>query len=779
MYLIYLFLHNLLVIALNIIAGIPNTTRRMSRLPQILLLFLSIQLPLLVSSQDTLQVRPRLGLALSGGGSKGIAHIGVLKVMEEAGLRPDYISGVSMGSIVGGLYATGFSSDSLARLFLDTDWDLLLSDRIPENKIIFNEKKHFYNSIISVPVTREHIVIPSSLISGQQVENALNFYFWRAAEIYNFSHLPIPFLCVATDMLTGSEVVLKEGYLPDAIRASMSIPSVFSAVPTDTALLVDGGVVRNYAAGELRSVGCDIVIGSYVSLKRSDRKNLESGYEMLKQVGFMASLADYDAQKKLTDILIEPELKAFPPLSYNDVDTLIERGYRAALPLKERFRRLADSLNAIQPEQPVIPLPEIKYRIFDKVEVVGNEKIKTDQITGVLDIDPGQKVDRDMLSDKIELLYGKGWFEKVNYRIVPRNDSLILQINCIERPATMLYGSLHYDNTLGAGVLVSISARDLITTRSVINAESFIGQYFRYRLSMMQYIDHSQKFGVEASYFIDNTRLPLIKLGSETGPMVSQNNNISVSLGKRISLNHLMDITASYENMRLVTDYIPENKIDKLTYDYLRLVYRYQANTLNYKHFPDKGIVYCITASGSKLLRGTRRLDGEREVYLPGNAGDFSFERSYSARGWFRTYTSPSDKLTLDFGGEALYMTHADSVFSGNNAYYLGGVEPATERSVPAIGFHGNQIPVKGLAGIRVGADFEIVTDLHLCLSGNVFAIQELDREYGLSLLAGYGACIGYMTVSGPIKIGIMHGIYNREVFFKPVKGYVSIGFSF
>jgi outer membrane translocation and assembly module TamA len=367
----------------------------------------------------------------------------------------------------------------------------------------------------------------------------------------------------------------------------------------------------------------------------------------------------------------------------------------------------------------------------------------------------------------------------VKYRIIPRNDSLILQIDCIERPGTMLYGSLHYDNALGAGMLVSISARDLITSRSVINAESFIGKYYRYRLSIMQFVDRSQKFGMEASYFADNTRLPLIEFRDETGPMISQNNIVSVSLSKRISLNHLMDISASYENLRLVTDYIPENQIDRLTYDYLKFTYRYQANTLNNKHFPDNGIIYCLTASTSRLLRGTTRVDGEREIYLPGKEGNFSFNRSYSARVWFHTYTSPSEKLTLNFGGEALFVTDADSVSSGNNFYFLGGVEPVTDRSVPAIGFHDNQIPVKSMAGIRLGADFEIVTDLHLCLSGNIFAIQELNRENGLSLLAGYGAGLGYMTVAGPITAGIMHGIYNKEIFYKPVKVYVSIGFSF
>ena len=177
-----------------------------------------------VKSQDTV-ARPKIGLALSGGGAKGLAHLGVIKVMEEAGLRPDYITGVSMGSIIGGLYAMGYTTDSIAGFFRGSDLNLILSDRIPENKIIFLEKKHFYNSLISLPITREKIQLPSGLITGQQVDNLLSYYSWSAANISNFSRLPIPFLCVGTDLLTGKAVLLTEGYLPEAIRASMAIPS--------------------------------------------------------------------------------------------------------------------------------------------------------------------------------------------------------------------------------------------------------------------------------------------------------------------------------------------------------------------------------------------------------------------------------------------------------------------------------------------------------------------------------------------------------------------------
>lgn len=313
-------------------------------LPVVIIIALTLMTWEPLSAQESAS-RPKLGLALSGGGAKGLAHLGVIKVMEEAGLKPDYITGVSMGSIVGGMYAMGYTPDSIASMFRVYDWGPAMSDRISENKIIFLEKRHFHNSLIALPITRNSILIPSGLISGQQIESGLNHYFWPAAGITDFAKLPIPFLCLATDVVTTKRVVFRSGYLPDAIRASISIPSIFSPVRTDTAVLVDGGVVRNYAVTELREMGADIVIGSYVSFKGYTEKDLESAYGILKQIGFLTSLADYEEQKRQTDIMIEPDLAGFNTMSFNDVDSLMAKGYREALKYKDQFRKLADSLD--------------------------------------------------------------------------------------------------------------------------------------------------------------------------------------------------------------------------------------------------------------------------------------------------------------------------------------------------------------------------------------------------------------------------------------------------
>ncbi len=743
-------------------------------------IILAIGTLVVLPGQLIAQDRPELGLALSGGGAKGLAHIGIIKAMEEAGLKPDYISGVSMGSIVGAMYAMGYTPDSMAHMFSSFDWEAAISDRIPENKIIFLEKKHFHNSLIALPITRNAIKIPSGLISGQQIESGLNHYFWPAATITDFGKLPIPFLCLATDVVTASSVVFRRGYLPDAIRASIAIPSLFTPVKIDTAILVDGGVVRNYAVSELREMGADIVIGSYVSFRGYKEKDLESAYGILKQIGFLSSLADYEQQKQLTDILLEPEIGEVSTLSFNDVDSIIEKGYREALKHKEVFKRLADSLDAFGPREPVRPLPDVQYYRFDSIRVTGNKIISEAQIIGVLDVSPGEDVDRTLLEERIELLYGKNWFEKVRYRIIPESDSLILEIECMERPRAMLYGSLHYDPALSAGAVVSLSVRDLLTHRSVINVDSYIGQYYRFRLSAIQFVDRSQKFGVEGSFFADNTRLPLIHLKNETGPMLSQNYNAILSLSKRLSLNHLMTFSVSFENQHLTPDYVTATGIRKLSYDYYRINYCYQANTLNKKHFPDHGITSGVSASTSRLIKAAMRVGSVRSVFTPGDEGSpFSFDRNYAVRAWVNSYSSPAERVTLNFGGDFLLSTGTDSVTSGNDFWLLGGMEAITDRSITAAGFHPNQIMVRNTAGARFGIDIEIATDLHLTTDFNLFALREPPRIDGFTLIGGCGIGAGYMTVAGPVRIGVMYGLYDRQVLYRNVKGYVSMGFTF
>ena len=743
----------------------------------VLSLFLSLFSLNAVSQK--IQERPTVGLVLSGGGAHGIAHLGVIKVMEESGLRPDYITGVSMGSIIGGMYALGYSADSLYNILREIDWELLFSNKIQENKVIFLEKNHFYNSIVSLPTSSKKVTLPSGLINGQLMENLLSYYLWPAANISDFSKLPIPFMCIGSDIKNYKKVDLKTGYLPDAIRASSAVPSIFTPVKIDTLLLVDGGLIRNFAASEAKEMGADILIGSYSGFLPYTEEDLQTVPGIVKQIAFSRSLEDFNEQKKLVDILIIHKLRKLPKTGFENADSLVKKGYNAALPYKEYFRKLADSLNLIGKQKPLVNILDRQTYQFDRIEIRGNNIYSDYQIRGILDIEPGEPVDKSMLSEKTELLYGKAWFEKVKYRIVPRNDSLILIIDCQERPKGMLYGSFHFDNSLGAGISLGISVKNMLTQRSVINLNSYIAKYFRVELNAIQFIDRNQKYGLSANFYADNTLIPMLNVNGMTGDVLSRNLIPGLSVLRPIRLNQLMGLSLKYQNMNLVPHYTSESHIKNIAYNYFTYEYDYQVNSVDNKHFPNKGLILNISAGTSRLLSESAKNDSSKTTIKIRNGEGFTSDRFYTIYGHIKYYFNTSGKVTFSIGGDALLITGTDSISSRNNFYLLGGVESVNTRSVPFIGYHSNEIPIWRMASIRTDLDVELIKDLHLEIMANIAAIEKDDSNTGLSLLAGYGLGIGYMSIIGPLKIGIMHGNNGSDEYFNKIKGYINIGFKF
>lgn len=723
--------------------------------------------------------RPKIGLVLSGGGAHGITHVGVLKVMEEAGLRPDYITGVSMGSIIGGLYSCGYSADSIQKILKSINWKFILSNKIPENKVIFLEKGHFANSIISLPLSSRKVILPSGLINGQQVENTLNYYTWPAADISDFSRLPIPFLCVATDIINYKKVDIKTGYLADAIRASFSVPSIFTPHRIDTMLLLDGGLIRNFAATEAKEMGADILIGSYVGFNGYKADKLQTVSGIMEQIALFRSLDDFDSEKKLVKVLIKPKTTGYSIFVFDNVDSLIRRGYEAALPYREYFRKLADSLNAIGVQQPVADILHKKTYTFDRIKVSGNKTYPEEQILGVLDVTPGKPVDKDMLNEKIDLLYGKAWFEKVSYKIKPVNDSLILNIDCIEKPNAMMYGSVHYDNSLLSVINLELSLKNLITPRSAISIGARIGQNYLVDLSYLQFIDKNQIYGLSANFFSENTVLPLLITDGDQGEVISRDFSPGLSVNRRIGLNNMMSINASFDKRLLILNYISDVHLKSLSYNYFTIGYDYSINSLDSKYFPDKGTILNFTVNTSKLQKATIKSELTRtpERYYDGSTT--TFDRFYTLRAGFDHFYSPGQKVTLRFGADVLHITKSDSLSSRNNFYLLGGMEPINRRSVTMPGFHPNEIPVSSLAAVRTAVDYEMFDSFHLTFTAGAGALKESNRSGSYSMIYGASLGAGYMSIIGPIKIGIMYGQYNNEEYFKKVKGFLSIGFNF
>ena len=267
---------------------------------------------LLISSSVFAQEQKKplkVGLVLSGGGAKGLAHIGVLKVLEDEGLEISYIGGTSMGAIIGGLYASGYSASELDSIFRNTDFENIVQDNLPRVVKSFYEKDNDEKYAFTLPFNKFKVGIPLALSKGQNTYNLLNRLTYRVHDINDFSKLPIPFLCIATDIETGQAVILKEGYLPQAMKASGAFPSLFNPVEINGRYLIDGGVVNNYPIDEVRAMGADIIIGVDVQEDLLNRESMGSAMKVVMQIVNFQMYQGMKAKAAATDIYIKPAIR--------------------------------------------------------------------------------------------------------------------------------------------------------------------------------------------------------------------------------------------------------------------------------------------------------------------------------------------------------------------------------------------------------------------------------------------------------------------------------------
>ena len=292
---------------------------------------LSLSAVLFVFSLSSIySAQPKIGLVLSGGGAKGLAHVGVLKVLEKAGIKVDIITGTSMGALVGALYASGYRAAELEKIIRSQNWSRLIFDVIPRWQLRMNDKKGDGRYFIDFGLKKGKIVTEGGLTRGQRVSLLLSRLTWPVHHIRDFSKLPTPFACMATDLQTGQPVVLSNGSLADAMRASMSIPSVFNPAMVNGRMLVDGGLVRNFPVSQAKKMGADIIIGVDVSDAPKTQKELKSAFVILSQISMYRNEKDLKRQRALCNILISPDIRGFTSASFTKAEILMHRGEEAA-----------------------------------------------------------------------------------------------------------------------------------------------------------------------------------------------------------------------------------------------------------------------------------------------------------------------------------------------------------------------------------------------------------------------------------------------------------------
>ncbi|WP_407296928.1 patatin-like phospholipase family protein [Stutzerimonas zhaodongensis] len=384
-----------------------------------LLLLLILLMPL-AGFADT---QPRTGLVLSGGAARGLAHIGVLKALTERGVRIDAIAGTSMGAVIGGLYAAGYSATELEKLALELDWQQVLSDDPPRRDIPFRRKQDDRDFLVKRKLSfREDgsLGLPLGVIQGQNLALLLERLLVHASDTRDFDRLPIPFRAVATDIANDEKVIFRSGHLPQAIRASMSIPAVFAPVEIDGRLLVDGGMVDNIPMDVARDMGVDRLIVVDIGTPLLPREQLLTVVDVLNQSTTMMTRRNSEAQLatlRPEDLLVQPMLAGIGSTDFDRAEQLIDAGYRAASALESRLTSMSSksggnlALSLARSAEPRSP-------VINRVRIENDSKVDDAVIRRHIRQQEGKRLDLQDLQNDMGTLYGLDYFDQVEYRVI-------------------------------------------------------------------------------------------------------------------------------------------------------------------------------------------------------------------------------------------------------------------------------------------------------------------------------------------------------------------------
>ncbi|MCM8569505.1 patatin-like phospholipase family protein [Gramella jeungdoensis] len=718
---------------------------------------------------------PKVGLVLSGGGAKGLAHIGALKVLEEAGVRVDYIGGTSMGAIIGGLYAAGYSANQLDSIFHATNFNILIQDNIPRSAKTFYEKEDTEKYALTLPFDDFQVRVPSGLSKGQNIYNLMNRLTMHVSEIDDFDNLPIPFFCVAADIETGGEVVLDEGSLAKSISASGAIPSLFSPVKIDDRLLTDGGVANNYPVEELRRRGAEIIIGVDVQDSLIAREDLRSVFDILTQINNFHTIADMKEKRPLTDIYIKPDISSFSILSFDEGAAIIDSGRVASRRKIDKLKELAKN----QSPSKKFSVPKIEKFNISGLVLEGNSDYPRSYILGKLKLDYDEPYDLDDLGIGINNLSATGNFNKINYQLIPTEKpmdyTLAMQIEESENKTFLRLG-LHYDELYQSAALVNLTKKSLMFTNDVVSLDVILGDKFRYNFDY--YLDKGyywsiglksryNNFEKEVSFDLARENAGLDDLGGvreiEVDYKDFTNQFYVQTLFKQV---FLFGMGAEHKYLKIASSTInnpmPQNSSNVFENNHYFSTFGYLTyDSYDNKYFPRKGLYF----------------NGDFHIYLLASNDDPDFAEFSIAKGEIGYAAPLSNKFVIRLSTDTGFKVGNDNINVFD--FFLGGYgNNLINNFIPFYGY--DFISLSGDSYIRglLELDYEAYPKNHIIASANFANVENRLYTTGNWFTwpdySGYALGYGLDTFLGPMEVKYTYSPEVGESFW-----FFSLGFWF
>jgi NTE family protein len=684
----------------------------------------------------------KVGLVLSGGGAKGFAHVGVLKVLEEAGVRVDYIGGTSMGAIVGSMYASGYSAKEIDSLIRTFDFDKIMQDEVPRKSKPFYEKENGEKYAITFPLKKGKITIPKAVSKGQNVLNLMTELLQHVDTITDFNKLPIPFFCIATNLETGKQEILNSGFLPKAVQASGAFPTLLEPVEIGGKLLIDGGVVNNFPIDEIIEMGADIVIGVDLRSDYDEKDELDSALKIVNQIISFQMYGSYDDRIKKTDVYIHPDMNKYSVTSFDKIEAIEAIGEKVAREKFVDFLRIAKQQS--KKRRPFYRQDQQNELHIKSILIKGNQDYTRNYVKGKMKIEEGQTILFSDLVEGINNLTATGNFTNIQYKIDTEKDGSILSLKLKQNDiSTYVKFAAHYDKLYKTSILTNLTTKHLLSKNDVLSVDLVLGDNLRYNLN----------------YFIDNgtnwsfglrSRLNTFKTDID----YNQDNISRINLEYRDITNQLyfqtvfnrkfaLGVGAEHKRINTFTETLQTLTNQEKTYfdksDYGNFISYLKLDTYDNKYFQKEGV----------------NVDIDLKWYLFSsdyNENFNSFSQLKGKVGYARTFFN---SLTTHFITEAGF-TIGDNENTTLD-YRLGGHgENLINTLIPFYGYDYASLSGDGFLKSSLTLRYEFAENHYLMTTANAARIDDDLFNQGRifeDTKLGYAAGYGFDSFMGPIEM--------------------------
>lgn len=750
------------------------------------------------------QHRPTVALVLSGGGAKGAATIGALQYLKRYRFPIDLVAGTSIGGLVGGFYALGYSEEYLDSLVHNMDWNMALSDKIDRSYIPYSRLRYKDKYLVSFPfyyrtddyknfisgetpftsgrsrqlhlgageseesfgtMARNNLLgsLPSGFVYGQNVNQLITSRTVGYSDSTDFFKFPIPYLCVATDVVTGRAKIWHNGSLNLAMRSTMSIPGLFAPVRTRGMVLVDGGMRNNYPANLARALGADVIIGIDLSTRSMDASRIQNLGDIIYQGIDLFSNDAFDLNQRLVDIRIHPDLEGYNMLSFDkvSVDSMFVRGYRAAEAMAPILDSLRYRLGDDQFELQASPATDLGSRAveIEGIDIVGVQEKDAEYLLSKLPIHPGSYVDRDLLADIMARIFAQGSYDYVNYELRGTEEPYRLRIICKRGPMHQLGLGFRIDTDNLVSILINVGLNTHAMQGSALDITA--------RVSTNPYLDlhytfNSPKFAtlnaraairyIDRNNFLSGTNQYNISFLSGTQELFVSNMH-----WKRLDLKAGIKNQFYRVNKILASDVVGDYDYSFYTQDYPGAFVEGRLETMDHGYFPTKGFSGGIRYElNSRVFYpeaapwfGILEMDG----MLPLSIGNFTL--------------IPQGSLRFLFGDD-IPLLYANVMGGDMRGRYA-------EQQIPFVGIDNAAFRRNYLIVGRMDARMRVGKNHYFSLMGNLsYDFVDFRNLTSGEFVGGWGIGYGYNSIFGPLKAQVHWSTLTEKIGI-----YLSFGYQF